>query len=260
MRVKLYINIFCLMFFGNLCSVISQEFPMNDDKAMIYHFFRLRSGSHIKILSLQKAEFTEIVQKGQGEYRTDIPAKYEDVVAAYRLSDGKILVEVVNEYYSMFESEADMATVFNEPYMPSYHLLFRQNRFGQDFPAYTDSLITSLQEHLNLGVLSRDEEGLRTLSQALRKMNINERNEFIYTHVMEVIAYIGEVCIQKKGGSWYMELDADDGETWIPCIVANGRQSHFYREIYTIIDEYPESFDVITVYNRLTRDIAPRAR
>jgi hypothetical protein len=134
------------------------------------------------------------------------------------------------------------------------HILAYVFRYGADFPLHITALIDDLAGTLDIdeSVLDRSLDSLAAIDEQVRA-RCATRGE-IEAHFPGLVAYMGEVLIERHGGSWYM-LWRPDFAVWEPYVVTDaGEFCDPFTRLYDQIDGRSASFSMQAAIAFMTED------
>lgn len=187
----------------------------------------LSNGAFVKCKSLTFSEF-EALRLIASEGLIEKFRKQFDV-EAYRLNNQEIIASE-GGYYMLFENTSDLEQVLKDNHSThGTEILNNKNPYGKEFPKQTDALIKELTESLSVNYVQVDEQLLKELDNKITRLP--NGSEFKKKKLINLIAVIGEVLIQKNKIEWKMVLSSD-GKTWNPYLQSNTRTIKFFIDLY----------------------------
>jgi hypothetical protein len=130
----------------------------------------------------------------------------------------------------------DDSLLLNAAEVRARHVLAYVFRYGADFPLHIAGLISELARSLDLAEASLDRslDSLVPIEQSIARIGGGRAAlESLFPHL---VAYVGEVLIERNGGSWYM-LWRPDYAVWEPYVVTESGEfcdpfSHLYDQLH----------------------------
>lgn len=186
----------------------------------------LSNGTFVKCKSLSNIEFNKLRNGADGPIEK---FKMQFGAEVYQLDNSEVIAGDEG-YYMLFDNVGDVEKVLADHKSSNgTEILSNKNPFGKDFPHQTDVLIRELTDTLSVNYVEANEKLLRDLDDKLKKVpNISE---FSKKHMINFIAVIGEVLINKKNAQWEMILSSD-GKTWNPYLKMHNRPVEFFTYVY----------------------------
>lgn len=214
---------------------------------------QLSDGTYVKTYEMNKAEFDSLSRDAKDyliEWNQDIYIlKNKNVIIhlAYGSANGKM-----NHIYCWYPSFEDLKRLQDDrPNRKAQHHLFEgYNPHKKHFPEKTTELIKMLLQDLGLSgeniVLNDD-----LIRKVDKEIQCQEDPQiFMITHLLNIMALIGEVFLaQNANAEWYMNRDSD-GETWVPEIKVYQSEEKigmisFVKWLYESIMWYEGNLDVV---------------
>lgn len=148
----------------------------------------------------------------------------------------------------------DDSLLLNAAEVRARHVLAYVFRYGADFPLHITRLIRELGTALDLSeaLLDRSLDSLVLLERAI-DANGGGRTilDILFPHL---VAYMGEVLIDRNGGSWYM-LWRPDYAVWEPYVVTDaGEFCDPFTHLYDQLFEQDRSCSLLVAISRMTAD------
>ena len=202
---------------------------------------------------LNKKEVKELFKKfPKLKTRKDLRDGKSDPFDYYELPDGKILVVIGfgDTTGTMYRSEAEFKEITNEPDVrkDGEHVLSDLIKDEKIFLANIEAYISKLSKKTNipLGNLDKSLKSLKVLDSAYKKKR-PEKNEFFNKDYLYLIAYLGEVYRNEKGGDWVFRKE-EDNESYEPYIqIEAGQLLDTYYELFKECYENFEGFSIFDV-------------
>jgi hypothetical protein len=214
---------------------------------------------------ISAVEARKLLADFNGQQDSSLTARL--LMDCYQLNDGRILVaEWAADLVFIHQGDVlrKMLSDFDREDVSPRHMWARVNSYGPQFPAHVPELIDRLAVHLSIPAdeLELTLRGVKAVDDALKRMDFYWPIESELT--TELAAYVGELARIATQGQWIVEL-ADDGETWVPSILAaNGQRIDLLRGLWDAYDgayeeseptddEGPFSFAISEFYNRIPK-------
>lgn len=179
----------------------------------------LSDGTYVKTYPLDKEEF-DLLSRNAKDFFID---EYECEI--FVLDNGEVLRHYLKGYssYNWYQSYSELRRLINDfPRRKSRHHFFEgYNPYQKHFPNKTKELIKDLFNDLGLNTenIIIDNSLISRVDKAIQYQD--DPHIFMITHILQIIALVGEVFLsQNQDAEWYMDRDAD-GETWMPMIKIN---------------------------------------
>lgn len=134
------------------------------------------------------------------------------------------------------------------------HVLAYVFRYGADFPLHITALIRELGAALEVPEvrLDRSVDSLELIEQTIGRNGGGRATvDTLFPHL---VAYMGEVLIDRNGGSWYM-LWRPDYSVWEPYVVTDSGEfcdpfSHLYDQLF----EHDRHCSLVVAISRMIDD------
>jgi hypothetical protein len=126
--------------------------------------------------------------------------------------------------------------------------------YGADFPLHIAGLIRDLAARLDIteSALDRSLRSLELVEEGVRAFGGGPR---AVTEIFaNLVAYMGEVLIDRNGGSWYM-LWRPDHRVWEPYVVTeSGEFCDPFTHLHDQLRELDKGFSLLHALGRMTAD------
>jgi hypothetical protein len=220
----------------------------NSNNMRIINLVDLSDGTYVKYYSIDNEEFNLLMNDVE-DFSID-----EYGLEVYKMKNGEVIRHLPKWYelYQCYESYTEMRRLIEDfPKRKDRHHFFEgYNTYKKEFPNKTKELIQKLFE--DLGLNSENIVIDNTLINKVDKAVSYQEDPqiFMITHILEIVALVGEVFISEHSDAeWHIERDAD-GETWMPMIKmkrATGQQGtiSFVLWLYEDMMFFDGIFDVL---------------
>lgn len=184
---------------------------------------------------IDSSEFKRL--QSDGQYIDSLSEKFSARV--FRLKSGEGIVERHGNY-TFYKSYDDLVKVFEnfDLLAKPVEILYGRNKFGEDFPKYSDEIINSMLTELNIPKSLISEDLLRKVDSAIDRLK--DPDEFRDEYFINCVAIVGELLIKNNSCKWNMSL-SDDGETWNCHLSYKGETIIIVKYLYE--DMFDNKFD-----------------
>lgn len=151
--------------------------------------------------------------------------------------ENNYVIATNKENFNLYLNMRDLDIViedFGEVGSTGIETLMNKNKYGNEFPERTKSLIFELISVLNLKSEDVDEKLLRDIDEEINKLK--DPNAFRKSYFINLIAVEGEALIKKNLLQWQMELGTDN-KTWNPYLKSRKGKINFFIYLYEDIFE-----------------------